>query len=48
MGDFTDKIRLKGKVEEDLYFAQLNRKLIEALREKVQQNTLKRTGKKTE
>ena len=34
MADFTEKIRLKGKVEEDLYFSALNRKLIQALHKK--------------
>ena len=31
--DFTEKLRLKGKAEEDLYFAKLDRQLIEALHE---------------
>ncbi|WP_299012914.1 hypothetical protein [uncultured Photobacterium sp.] len=34
MVDFNEKMRLKGKAEEDLYFAELDRKLIEALHEK--------------
>jgi hypothetical protein len=34
MTDFTEKMRLRGKAEEDLYFAELDRKLIRALREK--------------
>lgn len=34
MADFTQQMRLKGKAEEDLYFAELDRKLIEALHEK--------------
>ncbi|MFT6985346.1 MAG: hypothetical protein ACJAT7_001155 [Psychromonas sp.] len=34
MADFTERIHLKGKAEEDIYFAKLNRKLIAALREK--------------
>jgi len=34
MAVFTDKMHLKGKAEEDLYFAELDRKLIEALHEK--------------
>ncbi len=32
--DFTEKLRLKGKAEEDLYFAELDRQLIEAMHEK--------------
>jgi hypothetical protein len=32
--DFTEKLRLKGKAEEDMYFAKLDRQLIEALHEK--------------
>nr|WP_319556513.1 hypothetical protein [uncultured Vibrio sp.] len=35
--DFTEKLRLKGKAEEDLYFAKLDRQLIEALHEKQKQ-----------
>ncbi|MEH6530417.1 MAG: hypothetical protein V7735_03605 [Photobacterium frigidiphilum] len=34
MVDFTEKMRLKGKAEEDMYFSVLNQKLIEALHEK--------------
>jgi hypothetical protein len=34
MVDFTERMRLKGKAEEDIYFAALNQKLIEALHEK--------------
>ncbi|MGF1871886.1 hypothetical protein [Photobacterium indicum] len=34
MVDFTERMRLKGKAEEDIYFAELNKKLIEALHEK--------------
>lgn len=34
MADFTERMRLKGKAEEDIYFAELNRKLIDALHEK--------------
>lgn len=34
MADFTKRMRLKGKAEEDIYFAELNRKLAAALREK--------------
>lgn len=32
--DFTEKLRLKGKAEEDLYFAELDRQLIEAMHKK--------------
>ncbi|MDV6249960.1 hypothetical protein [Vibrio sp. EA2] len=35
--DFTEKLRLRGKAEEDLYFAKLDRQLIEALHEKQKQ-----------
>lgn len=31
---FTERMRLRGKAEEDIYFAELDRKLIEALHEK--------------
>ncbi|WP_185066970.1 hypothetical protein [Vibrio ponticus] len=31
--DFTEKLRLRGKVEEDLYFAELDRQLIKAMHE---------------
>lgn len=34
MAGFTEKIHLKGKAEEDIYFAELDRKLIHALHEK--------------
>ncbi|MGF1910025.1 hypothetical protein L4C38_11325 [Vibrio kasasachensis] len=34
--DFTDKIRLRGKAEEDLFFAKLDRLLIQAMHEKQQ------------
>ncbi|MGF1713966.1 hypothetical protein [Photobacterium chitinilyticum] len=34
MVDFVENMRRKGKAEEDLYFAELDRKLIEALHEK--------------
>ncbi len=37
MGDFTEKIKMRGKAEEDLYFDKLNRKLIEAMHEKMKQ-----------
>ena len=39
MGDFTEKIKMRGKAEEDLYFDKLNRKLIEAMHEKMKQET---------
>lgn len=32
--DFTDKLRLKEKAEENLYFAKVDRQLIEAIHEK--------------
>ncbi|MEE3876553.1 hypothetical protein [Vibrio sp. YYF0003] len=35
--DFTEKLRLKGKAEEDLYFAKLDSQLIEALHAKQKQ-----------
>ncbi len=35
--DFTEKLRLRGKAEEDMYFAKLDRQLIEALHEKQKQ-----------
>ena len=34
MADFIQKIHLKEKAEEDLYFAKLDKKLIQALHEK--------------
>ncbi|MFT6928518.1 MAG: hypothetical protein ACJAZP_004171 [Psychromonas sp.] len=34
MSDFIEKINLRGKAEENIYFAKLNQKLVEALREK--------------
>lgn len=34
MVDFVEKLRLKGKAEEDLYFAELDRKLIQAMHER--------------
>lgn len=34
MVDFIEKMRLRAKAEEDIYFAEENRKLIEALHEK--------------
>lgn len=35
MSDFTEKIRMRGKAEEDIYFARLNQKLIDALHKKM-------------
>ncbi len=35
--DFTEKLRLKGKAEEDMYFARLDRQLIDVLHEKREQ-----------
>lgn len=32
--DFIGKLHLRGQAEEDLYFAELDRQLIEAIREK--------------
>ncbi|MGR5133371.1 hypothetical protein [Vibrio alfacsensis] len=32
--DFTEKLRLRGKAEEDRFFAELDRQLIEAMHEK--------------
>ncbi len=29
--DFTQKLRLKGKAEEDMYFTRIDRELIEAM-----------------
>lgn len=29
--DFTQKLRLKGKADEDMYFARIDRELIEAM-----------------
>jgi len=34
MTEFSDKLRLKGLAEEDIYFAKRDRELIQALREK--------------
>lgn len=35
--DFTEKLRLRGKAEEDIYFAQRDRELIEAMNDKQKQ-----------
>ncbi len=32
--DFTEKLRLHGKAEEDLYFARLDKQLIDAMHDK--------------
>lgn len=32
--DFTDKLRLRGKAEEDIYFARIDQQLIKAMHEK--------------
>ncbi len=37
MVDFTEKMRLKGKAAEDIYFAEQEKKLIQALHEKQKQ-----------
>jgi len=34
MVDFVEKLRLKGKAEEDMYFAALDRELINAMHDK--------------
>ena len=38
--NFTKKVRLREKAIEDLYFAKVDRKLIEALHEKQNQQVL--------
>ncbi len=38
--DFTEKLRLREKAIEDLYFTEVDRKLIEALHEKQNQPVL--------
>jgi hypothetical protein len=35
--DFIDKLRLRGQAEEDLFFAELDRQLIEAMHERQKQ-----------
>lgn len=32
--DFTDKLRLRGKAEEDIYFARIDQELIKAMHER--------------
>ncbi|MCE2595812.1 hypothetical protein K6Y31_13450 [Motilimonas cestriensis] len=34
MADFTETMRRKGKAEEDIYFARLDRQLIESMHQK--------------
>jgi hypothetical protein len=34
MSDFIEKIHLRGKAEENIYFTKLNQKLVEALHQK--------------
>ena len=46
MGDFTDKIRLRGKAEENIYFDKLNSKLIEAMHEKMNKRLAQQNGNK--
>ena len=36
MGDFIDKLRLAEKAAEDIYFAKVNRELIESLHKRMQ------------
>lgn len=43
MSDFTEKIHMRGKAEEDIYFAKLNQKLVEALHKKMAQKANKET-----
>jgi len=38
MADFYEKLRLKGKAEEDRFFAELDKQLIEELHRKDRQN----------
>ncbi len=40
MADFTEKMRLKGKAAEDIYFAEQEKKLIQALHEKQKKQAL--------
>jgi hypothetical protein len=35
--NFTDKLRLRGQADEDLYFAELDRQLIKAMHERQKQ-----------
>lgn len=43
MSDFTEKIHLRGKAEENIYFSKLDRKLIEALRQSRAKKAIKET-----
>lgn len=40
MADFTEKMRLKGKAAENIYFAEQEKKLIQALHEKQKKKAL--------
>ena len=40
MSSFYEKLRLRGKVEEDRYFAEVDRQLIEAMHEKQREEEL--------
>lgn len=46
MSKFTDKLRTKGKVEEDLYFAKRDRELLKAMRQENLAKALDVDGKK--
>ncbi|MFT6925293.1 MAG: hypothetical protein ACJAZP_000873 [Psychromonas sp.] len=41
MSGFNEKIHMRGKVEEDIYFAKLNQKLLDVLHDKMAQKTNK-------
>ncbi|HEY7865986.1 MAG TPA: hypothetical protein VIC51_08290 [Psychromonas sp.] len=41
MSDFTEKIKMRGKAEEDIYFAKLNQKLVEELHKKMAEKAKK-------
>ncbi|MGB5446987.1 MAG: hypothetical protein WBM99_15945 [Psychromonas sp.] len=45
MGDFTEKIKMRGKAEEDLYFDRLNRQLIEVMHEKMKEKLAQENDK---
>ena len=45
--DFTQKMRLRGKAEEDLYFAEQDRALIEAVHEMPQKGEIDNWHKPT-
>lgn len=38
--DFTEKLRLRGQAAEDIFFAELDRQLIEAMHEKQRQQQI--------